>query len=197
MPNRSTPSAFLGLLGCLLVFGVSCQSGPKVETTVEQGPGSLIVVQTVRQQATVTAIDASARTLTLRPRRGEPTTFRVGEGAVNFQQVRVGDVVHAVAIEKTAVSLVPGGAPASVSAGATVALAPEGEKPGAVMANTIETTGSVVAIDGHNRTVTLQFPNGNIEEFNVGKDRDLSNVGLGDSVRIQVTEAIAISVVKP
>jgi hypothetical protein len=54
---------------------------------------------------------------------------------VNFQQVRVGDQVHATVIEETAV--------------------------------------------------------------HVGKHRDLSNVGLGDSVRVQITEAVAISVVRP
>ena len=173
------------------------RSGPKVRTTVEEAPGSLVVVQTVESQATVTAIDATRRTVTLKPKRGETKTFRVGEGAINFQQIRVGDEVHAVLIEETAVNLVSGGAPASVSAATTVALAPEGERPGVLMANTVETTGTVVAIDGHAHTVTLQFLDGRIQELNVGKNRDLTKVGLGDSVRIQVTEAIAIVVAKP
>jgi hypothetical protein len=68
---------------------------------------------------------------------------------------------------------------------------------------------TVVAIDATTRTVrlqpkrgeagtlTLQLPNGEIWELDVAKDRDLSRVGLGDSLRIQFTEAIVIEVVKP
>ena len=47
------------------------------------------------------------------------------------------------------------------------------------------------------RTVTLEFLDGHTQEIAVGKKRDLSKVGLGDSVRIQLTEAVAIEVVKP
>ena len=87
-------------VGLTLSVTVGCQTGPKVETVVEETPGGMIVVQTVRTQATVVAIDAKARTVRLQPRRGDPKTFRVGEGAVNFQQVRVGDEVHAVVIHE-------------------------------------------------------------------------------------------------
>jgi hypothetical protein len=189
-------AVFFGVF-LLLSLGVACQTGPKVETVVERRPDGVVVVQTVRMQATVAAIDATNRTLRLQPKRGRAKTLKVGEGAVNFEQVRVGDEVHAVLIEETAISLVPGGAPSSVAAGAAVALAPEGQRPGVVMAGTLETTATIVAIDGHEHTLTLQFPNGEIREVDVAKDRDLSQVGLGDSVRIQLTEAIAIEVVKP
>ena len=82
-------------------------------------------------------------------------------------------------------------------AAAAVALAPEGAMPGAVMASTVEVVATVVAIDSHEHTVTLEFRDGRIQEVHVGKHRDLSNVGLGDSVRVQITEAVAISVVRP
>lgn len=198
MSNQPRSSLWISIFLCLAVsLAISCRTGPKVETTVEEGPGSVVVVQTIRMQATVTAIDATNRTLTLKPRHGESKTVKLGEDAVNFRQVRVGDEVHAFLIEETAVTLVSGGAPASVGGVAAVALAPEGEKPAVVMADTVEATATVVAIDGHEHTVTLQFADGSIEEVNVPKSRDLSKVGLGDSVRIQLTEALAISVVKP
>lgn len=185
------------LIGLVASLVLGCRSGPKVETVVEERDDGLIVVQTVRTQATVVAIDARARTVRLQPKRGEPKTFRVGEGAVNFGQVQVGDEVHATLVHETALSLVPGGAAPSVGAGAAVALAPEGAKPGAVMANTVETTATIVAIDGHEHTVTLEFLDGKVQEVDVAKHRDLSRISLGDSVRIQLTEAIAIQVVKP
>lgn len=35
-----------------------------------------------------------------------------------------------------------------------------------------------------------------VEDVNVPKSRNLSNVGLGDSVRVRLTEALAVSVAK-
>jgi len=197
MMNHSKSFWMLMLTGLALLTTLGCQTRPRVATEVKEGPGGVVVVQTVRMQATVVAIDATIRTVTLQPRRGDPKTFRIGEGAVNFQQVRVGDQVHATVVEETAVTLVPGGTLPSVGAAAAVALAPEGAMPGAVMASTVEAVATVVAIDGHEHTVTLEFLDGRIREINVSKDRDLSEVGLGDSVRVQVTDAVAISVVKP
>jgi hypothetical protein len=184
------------LVSCLLL-AVACQTGPKTETFVEERPDGVVVVQTTRVTATVTAIDATTRTVTLRRGRAKPKSFEVSEGAVNFERVRVGDEVHAVLIEEVAVTLVSGGAPPSVGGAAAVALAPEGEKPAVLMADTVEMTARVVAIDGHEHTVTLELPDGHVEEVNVPKSRDLSKVGLGDAVRVQVTEALAIEVVKP
>ncbi len=108
----------------------------------------------------------------------------------------MGDQVHATVIEETAVTLVPGGTPPGAGAAAAVALAPEGAMPGAVMASTVEVVATVVAIDSHEHTVTLEFQDGRVQEVHVGKRRDLSNVGLGDSVRIRITEAGALSVVR-
>jgi hypothetical protein len=190
-------SLWIPLFYVAVSLAAGCQTGPKVETVVEEGPEGVVVVQTVRTQATVVAIDARARTVRLQPRRGDPKTFRVGEGAVNFEQVQVGDEVHAVVIHETAISLVPGGAAPSVGGAAAVALAPEGARPGGVMANTIEATATIVAIDGHEHTLTLKFLDGRVQEVDVAKHRDLSTLALGDSVRIQLTEALAIQVVKP
>jgi hypothetical protein len=187
----------LVLTAAALSITLACQTGPKVVTEVKEGPGSVVVVQTVQLQATVVAIDAANRTVRLKPKWSDPKTFRVGEGAVNFQQVRVGDLVHATVIEETAITLVPGGAPAGAGAAAVATLAPEGSMPAGIVAATVEAVATIVAIDGHEHTVTLEFADGHTSELNVGKHRDLSKVALGDSVRVQITEAVAISVVRP
>lgn len=41
--------------------------------------------------------------------------------------------------------------------------------------------------------MTLEFVDGSVESFKVGKHIDLSKVSLDDSVRVQVSEAVAIA----
>jgi len=178
----------------LLVFIPACSHGPKVETEVIEQADGVIVVDTLELEATVTAIDATTREIRLKPRHGDEESFTAGEEMENFDQVRVGDTVRAVVVESTAINLVPGGAPEGVGAASAVMVAPKGAKPGAVAVDGVEVTGTVVAIYGHDHTVTVQFPTGLTEVIQVAKHRDLSQVGLGDSVRFRMTEAIAISV---
>ena len=82
MTKHSKSFSMLALAGLALSTTLGCQTGPKVETEVREGPGSLVVVQTVRMQATVVAIDATNRTLRLQPKRGDPKSFpgRRGRG---------------------------------------------------------------------------------------------------------------------
>ena len=74
---------------------------------------------------------------------------------------------------------------------------PLGAKPGAVVADTVEVTGTIIAIDGHEHTVTLEFLDRTTQEIKVGKHRDLAKVALGDSVRVTLTQAVAITVKTP
>ena len=61
----------------------------------------------------------------------------------------------------------------------------------------VELTGTIVGIDSHEHTVTLELIDGSTREIKVAKHRDLSKVALGDSVRVTLTEAAAIRVETP
>lgn len=184
-------------LAALLLGALACATGPDVETAVYETADGVLVVETVELEAKVVAVDATTREVRLQPPHGKERVFHAGPDVVNFPQIQVGDVVRAVVVDQLAVVLVPGGAPESVGAGAAVALAPEGAKPGVITAETAEITGTVIAIDEHEHTLTLQFVDGSVEEVKVAKSRDLSQVSLGDSVRARVTQAVAIAVEKP
>ncbi len=194
MKNRLTLS-IVPLIAC--VFLTACALGPHVETRVYETSTGAVVVQSVEWVATVQSIDGVKREVTLKPKHGDAQVFKASDEAVNFDQVQVGDEVHAEVVEEMAVTLIPGGEPSSVGEAELVALAPEGEKPSVVMVETEEITAEIVGIDAHSHQVTLQFVDGTTEAIKVGKHIDLSTVALGDSVRIQVTEAVVIAVVKP
>jgi len=166
-------------------------------TATQEGVPGGVVVNTVDVNARVTAIDTANRKVTLLGPEGDKFTVKVGPEAVNFDQIRVGDLVKATVTEELVVYLGEEGASAPDGSAAMVALAPKGAQPGGVMAETTQITATVKAIDPTGRTATLQFEDGTTETFPVRDDIDLSQRKVGEKVVFQVTEMIAISVEKP
>ena len=116
---------------------------------------------------------------------------------MNFNQIQVGDLVKATAVEQIVAFVRKLGEPANDGETAAIALAPVGAKPGGVMANTVEVTAKVEALDLGHRKATLRFPDGQPHTFKVRPDVDMTKAKLGDEVTIRTTEALAILVEKP
>jgi hypothetical protein len=186
-----------GLIAAALLVLASCYTGPQVtETIIDEGDGVLIV-DTMTLTATVAAINPRTREITLSLPDGTESTFKAGEEAVNFDQIAVGDIVEAEVAEELAVSLIEEGAPPSVGAAAGIALAPKGEKPAVVMVDTVEVTATIRVVDPADRKLTLEFVDGSMKTVKVARGTDLTNVVPGESLRVQLTEAVAISVSAP
>ena len=159
-------------------------------------PGG-VVVETFKESATVTAIDRATREVTLVTKDGTKTTVKAGPEVANFAQIEVGDQVKASVTERLVIFVRKPGEPAGDGAASVVALAPIGDKPGGVMANTEEFTAKVKSIDVKHHQATLQLPDGTSKTFDVRPDVDLTKQTVGADVVIHTTEAIAISVEKP
>jgi len=198
------------LLPAALLGSTSCSSTSKEDapaTGTPQGESATMVaaqkgvpggtiVQTHKTTATVTAIDAASRKVTLATPDGKKTIFKAGPEVANFAQIQVGDQVKATVAEQLVVFVRKDGEPPSDGEAAAVALAPLGAKPGVLMANTVEVTAKVEALDLDNRKATLRFPDGTSQTFSVRKDVDMTKGKIGDDVVIRTTEALAIAVEK-
>ena len=147
--------------------------------------------------ATVTGIDAASRDVTLVSRDGKKTTVKCGPDVINFDQIRVGDQVKVMVTEELAVAMATSGAPASDGGASVVALAPKGARPGGIVANTVQVTAKVTAINLKKHKATLQFPDGTTRTVAVRPDVDLTQRKVGEEVVIRCTQALAISVEKP
>jgi hypothetical protein len=156
-----------------------------------------VIVQTLKTTATVTAIDHAKRKLTLLGSDGKKFTVKVGPKAVNFDQVRVGDLITATVTQRIVVTLNPEGASSVDGTAAVVVRAPKGDQPGGLAAETTQMTARVIAIDSEKRTATLRLEDGTTEVFPIREDVDLSQRKVGEQVVFRVTEMIAISVEKP
>jgi hypothetical protein len=188
-------AAFLSLTACSTVFPPPPAEGQSSVAFQEGVPGG-VIVNTMDVSARVTAIDNANRKVTLLGPDGEKFTVKVGPEAVNFDQVMVGDVVKATVTEELVVYLKEEGAHAGDESAAVVALAPKGDKPGGLVAQTTQVTATVVSIDRTNRTATLRFDDGSTETFPVREDLNLSRRKVGERVVFRVTEMIAITVEK-
>jgi len=197
--NQWVALAFLPIAALTLT---SCSTEPKsaVETSslVSYQPGvpGGIMVETHKLTARVTAIDAAARKVTLLTADGKNTTVKCGPGVANFDQIRLDDQLTVVVTEEIVAYLANARTPADGGATAVV-LAPRGAKPGGVIADTVQVTARVTAIDHRNHKATLQFPDGSTRRVAVRPDVDLTHHQVGEEVIIRVTEVIAIQVAKP
>jgi hypothetical protein len=195
MIRPALKGALLVVLGACLLTGCGL-FGPKVETEAYETADGAIVVQSVELVASIEAINARTREVTVNPKYGRSRVVKVHEG-VDLAKIRVGDEVHIELVEAIAVSLIAGGAPESAGELAAVALAPVGDKPAITAVDTRELTATIVGIDGGDHELTLEWVDGSTDPIKVSKKIDLSQLSLGDSVRIQVTDAVAIAVVTP
>jgi len=177
----------------------AAQLGGQEAATLNIRPGEPggEVVQTHEETATVVAIDKADRRLTLLTPGGTQTTFRVGPEVVNFDQIEPGDRVKATVTEQLLVFMRDSHEPPREGQSRTIALAPVGSKPGVVMADTVEMTARVTAIDLQHHRATIQFPDGRTQTFTVRSDVDLTKRRVGEQVVIRSTEATAIRVEKP
>jgi hypothetical protein len=194
----------LTLVGAGTLALTSCSSttyGPIDEktqgATYEKGVPGGTVVETYDLTATVTDVDTAGRTVTLRANNGDKKTVKCGPDVVNFDQIRVGDVVKAKVTAELTVAMADAADAPTDSETAVVVLAPKGAKPGTLMAATQQYTATITAIDLKRRQATLHFPDGSNRTFAVRKDVDLTQRRVGEEVRFRVAMAMAIAMEKP
>jgi hypothetical protein len=197
MKRNTCQWAGIGLFTAAMLAFTSCSTpNGTEEVDLIETPDGAVIVDTFTTTATVTAIDAAKRKVTLVFPSGGKTTYKAGPEVVNFSQIQVGDQVKATVTEEVAV-FIGRGAPPSATAAAGVALAPVGAKPGGVFVETEQITAKVTAINAKKHKVTLLFPDGSSKQVKVGKQVNLAAVQLGTDVTLQVSEGLALSVVKP
>ena len=198
---RFVPLALLCAALCFLTACTTTEPPPPGTQTgtaaVAEGVPGGVFVNTKEVSAKVTAIDTANRKVTLLWPDGDKDTIKVGPEAVNFDQIKVGDMVNVIVTEELVIYLDEEGATAPDGAAAMVALAPKGEQPAGLVAEAARVTATVTAIDTTKRTATLRFEDGTTKTFPVRDDIDLSKRKVGEKVVFLVTEMIAISVEKP
>ncbi|MEE4379024.1 MAG: hypothetical protein V2J55_16150 [Candidatus Competibacteraceae bacterium] len=145
--------------------------------------------------ATVVAIDEETREITLKGPEGDEVKFTAGPEVRNFDQVKRGDRVLMSYYEGFAVALGPKGSGVKKRLERTsVERAEPGEKPAAMITNSIAAVGTVQAIDIDERTVTLRGVERTLV-LEVAEEVDLAQIKVGDEAEAVYVESYAVNVV--
>jgi hypothetical protein len=151
----------------------------------------------VTKTATVTKIDATKRLVTLKgDESGKVVVVKCGPEVKNFAQIKVGDKVTTTYYESIAYEIHKPGTltDTATQAASGVSSAPPGEKPGAVGADVVRLTATIVSIDKQTPSVTLRTDTGDVVAVKVLHPEKLDQISVGDQAEIFLTQAVAITV---
>jgi hypothetical protein len=167
---------------------------PVDESSTVSLPGR-VITSTARSEAIVESVNRETREIRVVDAEGNIHSFVASDMVANFDQIEPRDRIVTEYLESVAVFVAPEGMPEMGDAG-LVEVAPLGEKPGVMMADTFMVAATIEAIDAAGRIVTLRNEDGFQTEIRVADDIDLNEIAVGDQVRMRLTEAVAISVVE-
>jgi hypothetical protein len=179
-------------LGCPLAYAQP--KAPQGAVVVASEPGKAAAVATVEATATVMAINAATRTVTLKGPQGRTMDVVCGDEVKNFAQIHVGDQVKVAYQEALTLELKKTRAPLGASGSAGAISAPPGSKPAGAVGREITVLADVVAVDPKKSTISLKGPEGNVVDLKVQNPDQFKVVKKGDQVEAVYSQALAISV---
>ena len=188
--HRLVASTAIAILSALALPAAAQTGGVAVATA----PGKGAVAETVKVEATVSAIDKATRAVTLKSAKGEELTVTAGPEVKNFDQMKVGDVVTVEYLRALALELKKGGGlivQRTEQAGG--AAAKPGEKPAGAVGRQVKVVADVIDLDPARQTVKLKGPQRTVE-LHIADAEQFKRIAKGDQVEATFTEAVAIAV---
>ena len=144
--------------------------------------------------ATITGIDSTNRSLTLRDDQGNEDTFSVGPGVQRFDELKVGQKVNITYYESMVFQLLkPGEKGSGTSLEAAVDRA-KSALPAGTIATQEKMTVTVKSIDSTVPSITVATDDGRVVTRKIENRKNLENVKPGDKIDITFTRALLTSV---
>lgn len=189
--------SLLGSIGFAVLAAVTVPAAAQTgAAVVAKEPGKVGVAETVKLTATISAIDAATRAVTLKGPQGKEMTLTAGEQVKNFAQLKVGDQVNLEYVEAVTLELKKGStAPVSRTEQAGAAGAKPGERPAGMGGRQVTIVAEVVDVNAQTQVVTLKGPQRTVE-LKVKDPAQFKLIAKGDRVEATYTEAVAV-VVEP
>lgn len=184
----------LTILAAAMLSLAAVPAMSQTTAVMKSEPGKVTVADTVKATATVEAIDAAKRLVTLKGPDGNTLVVHAGPEVKNFAQIKVGDLVVVTYKEALTLELKKGGgAMREKTERETMAAAKPGERPAATGIRQVTVIADVIALDAKKQTVRLRGPTRMID-LKVRDPEQFKLISVGDQIEATFTEAAAISV---
>ena len=181
------------IIALAAAFAVNASAQTAVVTSSSQ-PGKASAEQIVDVTAMIVGIDRTTRDITLRGPKGNWVVVTAGPDVKNFDQMNVGDQVHARYSEALVLELKKGN---DLAVTRTEESSAKGAAPGAqphgVAGRRITVVADVVAVNRATQTVTLRGPQLTVD-VKVSDPDQFRRIKKGDQVYATYTQALAMVV---
>jgi hypothetical protein len=188
------PSLAIVAASIVAAFALPAAVRAQEKTVVSSSPGQASIAQKHRIVATVEAIDAAKREITLKGPKGKVVPLSVAPDVRNLEQVKVGDQLVVTYVEALSLTLKKDGkelvSRTSKNDGVRAA---EGAKPGGAVAEHVKVIADVTAVNRKTSMVTLKGPRQEVDLY-VGDPAQLKLIKVGDQIEAEYTQALAIAV---
>jgi hypothetical protein len=165
-------------------------------STLAQEKASVVAVDEVEAVVTVVDVDREAREVTVRGPRGRVVTIAVPPEAQNLDQVHPGSRFKVRYAQSAVLALSKGSGQAAATSATQAELAAKGDIPGGMIVSVNRIDAIVEGIDAATRTIAVRGPEGNVREFTVSDEvKSFDQVKVGDTITLEVTEALAMRMI--
>ncbi len=177
--------------------GAGAAGGPPAAADKFADRPGVVVTEVLEIRAVVEAIDPAKRLVTLKGPQGRSFTLKADKAVINLNQIRKGDSVRVDFVESIAVLVSRADAPANAAGSRLVSVAPKGAKPAVLLAETVQVTAVVAAVDLKAHTISIKQPGGSRKAVTVDRGfKRLREFRPGDRVILRLTEALALKIEK-
>ena len=182
------------VVACAIPAAVHAAAHAEGKAVVTSSPGQASIAQKRRLVATVEAIDAAKREITLKGPKGKVVPLSVAPDVKNLEQVKVGDQLVVTYVEALSLTLKKNGKELRSANSKTDSVrAPEGARPGGAVAEQVKVTADVTAVNRKTQMVTLKGPKQEVDLY-VGDPAQLKLIKVGDQIEAEYTQAVAMTV---
>ena len=192
---KAIPNALILALSIAAAAGataVHAQATPAAKPAVAGAAADGVRITVIGE---ITAVDAAARTVSIKGPQGNVGDYAVDPSVRNLEQVKVGDRVQLDYRAAVGLALVKGGDGIREKVeGESVNSAQAGAKPGGAVLKTTTIVANVLSVDKKRKLVKLQGPEGRVVDVQVRDAKVLKEVKVNDQVVAKVTESVAINV---
>ena len=181
------------LLAAIMITTIVGTTGAALSAQTKEIPGEVVTIT-----ATVEAIDATTRTLTVKGPAGNFVPITVPKSVERFSEIKVGDTITARYHDNIVIRLKPAGE-AAVDTRSEAVTKGTGASPAGTAATQRTITATIVAIDSKVPSITFKREKGGDWTYSsrVADKAALAKVKVGDRVDITWTEALTLSVTSP